>query len=66
MRRIGKRRGNSKLPKLVELVIAAPLVTTDMIATELSVTHRAALDMIAILDLREVTGRGRYRAWSIT
>jgi len=48
------------------LVIAAPLVTTDMIATELSVTHRAALDMIAILDLREVTGRGRYRAWSIT
>lgn len=66
LRRIGKRRGNSKLPKLVELVIAAPLVTTDMIATELSVTHRAALDMIAILDLREVTGRGRYRAWSIT
>jgi hypothetical protein len=65
LRRIGKRRGNSKLPRLVELVIAAPLVTADMIATELAVTSRAALDMAATLGLREVTGRGRFRAWAV-
>ena len=65
LRRIGKRRGNSKLPRLIELVIATPLVTADMIATELAVTSRAALDMVSSLDLREVTGRGRFRAWGI-
>ena len=65
LRRIGKRRGNSKLPRLVEMVIAAPLVTADMIATELAITSRAALDMVAALGLREVTGRGRFRAWTV-
>ncbi|TIS53307.1 MAG: hypothetical protein E5W91_31660 [Mesorhizobium sp.] len=38
---------------------------TGLIASELKVTQRAALDLIAELGIREVTGRGRYRAWGI-
>jgi hypothetical protein len=36
-----------------------------MIAAGLGVTPRAAQDMAAELGLRELTGRGRYRAWGI-
>ena len=36
-----------------------------MIAAELGVTARAAQDLVAALGLREITGRGRYRAWGI-
>lgn len=59
------RRGNSKLPRLVDLVLARPLVSSGMIAAELDVTPRAAQDMVRDLGLRELTGRGRYRAWGV-
>ncbi|TIX38513.1 MAG: hypothetical protein E5V36_21605, partial [Mesorhizobium sp.] len=36
-----------------------------LIAAELKVSQRAALSLIAELGIREVTGRGRYRAWGI-
>lgn len=65
LRRIGPRRSNSHLPQLVELVIAAPLVTTETVAGTLSVTPRAALGLVAELGLREITGRGRFRAWTV-
>ena len=65
LRRIGPRRSSSRLPQLVELVIAAPLVTTETIASALDVTPRAAAGMVAELGLREITGRGRFRAWAI-
>ncbi len=65
LRRIGPRRSSSRLPQLVELVIAAPLVTTETIASALNVTPRAAAGMVAELGLREITGRGRFRAWAV-
>ena len=65
LRRIGPRRTSSRLPQLVELVIASPLVTTETIADALGVTPRAAADMVAELGLREITGRGRFRAWAV-
>ena len=65
LRRIGPRRTSSRLPQLVELVIAAPLVTTETIADTLGVTPRAASGMVAELGLREITGRGRFRAWAV-
>ena len=65
LRRIGPRRSSSRLPQLVELVIAAPLVTTETIAGALGVTPRAAAEMVAELGLREITGRARFRAWAI-
>lgn len=64
-RKLVGRRTSSKLPKLVELVMAKPLVSAGMIAKELSVTPRAALRIVEDLGLREMTGRGRFRAWGV-
>jgi hypothetical protein len=36
-----------------------------MIADEFEVTPRAAQNLVAELGLREMTGRGRYRAWGV-
>lgn len=65
LRRVGMRRSNSRLPRLVDLVVAAPLATADTVATALSVTPQAARSMITELGLREITGRGRFRAWAV-
>ncbi|QPB24550.1 RHE_PE00001 family protein [Rhizobium sp. 007] len=64
-RRLIGRRTSSKLPELIELVISRPLVSAGMIAKELSVTPRAALRIVEELGLREMTGRGRFRAWGL-
>ncbi|RUV68321.1 MAG: DUF1612 domain-containing protein [Mesorhizobium sp.] len=62
-RRLRKRRKNSSLPALIDLVLARPVVSAGLIAAELKVSQRAALGLVAELGIREVTGRGRYRAW---
>jgi Protein of unknown function (DUF1612)/HTH DNA binding domain len=59
------RRGSSSLPRLIDLVLARPLVSANMIADELGVTSRAAQTLVAELGLRELTGRERFRAWGI-
>ena len=59
------RRSSSKLPALVDLILARPIASAGMIAAALGVTPRAAQTMAAELGLREMTGRGRYRAWGI-
>ena len=59
------RRSSSKLPALVELILARPVASAGMIAAALGVTPRAAQTMAAELGLREMTGRGRYWAWGI-
>jgi hypothetical protein len=59
------RRGSSSLPRLIELVLARPLVSTTTIADELGVTPRAAQTLVAELGLREITGRERFRTWGI-
>lgn len=64
-RRIRGRRANSKLPQLIDLVLSRPIVSAGMIAKELKVTPQGALGLAAELRLREMTGRGRYRAWGI-
>lgn len=62
-RRLVGRRTSSNLPGLIELVLARPLVSAGMIAAELDITPRAALRLVEELNLREMTGRGRFRAW---
>lgn len=62
-RKLVGRRTSSKLPKIIELVMAKPLVSAGMIAKDLGVTPRAALRIVEELGLREMTGRGRFRAW---
>lgn len=64
-RRLIGRRTTSRLPELIELVMSRPLVSTGMIADTLKVTPRAALRIVEELGLRELTGRGRYRAWGV-
>jgi len=64
-RRLIGRRTSSKLPELIELVTARPLVSAAMIAEALAVTPRAALRIVEELELREMTGRGRFRAWGV-
>lgn len=64
-RRLKGRRSTSKLPEVIEFVLSRPLVTSGMVEKHVGVTAAGALGLIGQLDLREVTGRGRYRAWGI-
>ncbi|MGE7370309.1 RHE_PE00001 family protein [Neorhizobium sp. NPDC001467] len=64
-RKLEGRRTSSKLPELVALVMAKPLVSAGMVAKTLEVTPQAARRIVLELGLREMTGRGRFRAWGI-
>lgn len=64
-RRLRNHRANSKLPDLVELVLSRPVVSTGMIQDGLKVSKQGALNLIGELGLREMTGRGRFRAWGL-
>lgn len=64
-RKLEGRRTSSKLPELVELVMARPLVSAGMVARTLDVTPQAARRIVLELGLREMTGRGRFRAWGV-
>lgn len=59
------RRANSKLPALLDLVLSRPLVSTSMIQDTLEVSRQGALDLVGALKLREMTGKGSFRAWGI-
>ncbi|WP_189523720.1 MULTISPECIES: RHE_PE00001 family protein [unclassified Mesorhizobium] len=64
-RRLRERRVSSKLSDLIELVLSRPLVSTGMVQKGLKVTKQGALNLVGELGLREMTGRGRFRAWGI-
>lgn len=64
-RKLDGRRSTSRLPALLDYVLSCPIVSANMIARELSITPRAAQDLVGRLGLREATGRGRYRAWGV-
>ncbi len=64
-RKLDGRRTSSRLPELVELVMAKPLVSAGMVAKTLEVTPQAARRIVLELGLREMTGRGRFRAWGV-
>ena len=59
-RKLDGRRTSSKLPELVELVMAKPLVSAGMVAKTLDVTPQAARRIVLELGLREITGRGGF------
>lgn len=64
-RRLNGRRSSSSLPTTIELVLSRPIVSAPMIAKAAKITQRGALNLIGELGVRELTGRGRYRAWGI-
>jgi hypothetical protein len=61
------RRSTSRLPALVDLLLSKPLISVPLAATELKVSPQAVEGMLRELGSvpRELTGRGRYRAWGI-
>lgn len=64
----GKRSSSSlssSLAGVVELLLKRPIVSSSLIVKELKVSHRAALDLVAQLGVRELTGRGSCRAWGL-
>jgi hypothetical protein len=65
MRKLEGRRTSSRLPELVELVMARPLISAGMVAKTLEVTPQAARRVVDALGLREMTGRGRFKAWGV-
>jgi hypothetical protein len=64
-RKLLGRRTSSKLPQLIELVLSRPLVTAGTVAKAIGVTPQAAVRIVEQLNLREMTGRGRFRAWGV-
>ena len=64
-RKLDGRRRPSKLPELVELVMPKPLVSAGMVSNTLEVTPQAARRIVLELGLREMTGRGRFRALGV-
>jgi hypothetical protein len=64
-RRLVGKRQSSKLPQLIDLVLSFPMVSTGMIAEALKITPQGALKLAGELNLRELTGRGRFRAWGV-
>lgn len=65
LRRLRGRRSSSSLPEAMDLVLSRPVVSTSTVAKAAKVTQRGALSLIGDLGIREMTGRGRYRAWGI-
>src|ERR1035437_6005006 len=55
----------TRLAAFLGAITAGAAASAGMIAAALGVTPGAAQDMVAKLGLREMTGRGRYRAWGI-
>lgn len=64
-RKLKDRRSTSSLPGMIDLVLSRPMVSAALVGKELKVSQRGALNLIAELGLREMTGRGRYRAWGV-
>lgn len=64
-RKASGRRTTSSLPVAVDLLMSRPIVSAPMIAKAAKITPRGALNLVGELGVREMTGRGRYRAWGI-
>lgn len=65
MRRLEGRRATSHLSQALDLALSRPIVSAPLLAAHCNVSTRAALNLVLELQLREATGRGRYRAWAI-
>ncbi|EIM72750.1 hypothetical protein A33O_18969 [Nitratireductor aquibiodomus RA22] len=64
-RKASGRRTTSSLPVAVDLLMSRPIVSAHMVAKAAKITPRGALNLVGELGVREMTGRGRYRAWGI-
>ena len=60
-------RRSSRAPDLAALAVAAPVMTTELIARALGITPQSALQLVRRMGsvLQEITGRTRYRVWRL-
>ncbi|MBJ7532955.1 DUF1612 domain-containing protein [Rhodomicrobium vannielii ATCC 17100] len=65
--KVARRRRNSRLPELADLLLAHPVVSLRMVARRLEVSPEGARKLILDLGsiIREVSGRKRYRVWCV-
>lgn len=59
------KRSTSRLPVAIDLLLSRPIVSAHMVARAAKITPRGALNLVKELGVRELTGRGRYRAWGV-
>ena len=64
-RKASGRRTTSSLPVAVDLLMSRPIVSAHMVAKAAKISPRGALNLVSDLGVRELTGRGRYRAWGV-
>lgn len=64
-RKAAGKRSTSSLPIAIDLLLSRPIVSAHMIAKAARISPRGALNLVRELSVREMTGRGRYRAWGI-
>jgi hypothetical protein len=64
-RKAAGKRTTSSIPVAIDLLLSRPIVSAHMIAKAATITPRGALNLVSELGAREMTGRGRYRAWGI-
>ena len=64
-RKAAGKRTTSSIPVAIDLLLSRPIVSAHMIAKAAKITPRGALNLVSELGAREMTGRGRYRAWGI-
>lgn len=64
-RKAAGKRTTSSFPVAIDLLLSRPIVSAHMIAKAAKITPRGALNLVSELGAREMTGRGRYRAWGI-
>jgi len=65
LRKTVGRRKSSHLPALIAFVLRRPVITSASAAEALGISQRKTLDLIETLGLRELTERGRFRAWAV-
>lgn len=58
-------RAGSKINAFIDYAIANPIIMTSTAAKDLKISQAGVLKMLKQLRLREITGRSRYRAWTI-
>ncbi|MAZ85015.1 MAG: hypothetical protein CML31_00885 [Rhizobiales bacterium] len=64
-RKAAGKRTTSSIPVAIDLLLSRPIVSAHMIAKAAKITPRGALNLVGELGVRELTGRGRYRAWGV-
>ena len=64
-RRLATAAPARNCPTWSSLLLSRPIVSTGMIQDRLKVTKQGALNLVGELNLREMTGRGRFRAWGV-